>query len=115
MLPDMSEVLNEWSQIVMLRDIEKITVDFELVETITDTPIRAVIQVADKEKLNVNEVDWSLRYLQVHSKIELFIGQFIVYKGDEYKIITDANYSDYGFSDVFAEEVKSSRAAEIPQ
>lgn len=115
MLPDMSDVLTEWSQSVTLRTITKSTVDFELVEDIVDQPLQAVIQVADKEKLNIAEVDWSLRYIQAHSKVELFVGQAIVYNGDEYKIITDANYSDYGFSDVFAEEMKTIQDAEIPQ
>lgn len=106
MLPDMSDVLSEWSQPVKLKTVTTTTVNFEPVQSVDVQNIVAVVQVADMEKLNPDMIDWSRRYLMIHAKVPLDVGQVIEYKGADYKIIAVNNYGDYGFYDVTAEETK---------
>ena len=106
MLPDVSDVLSEWSQTVTLKTVTKTTVDFQPVIDVTTEAIKAVVQVARPETLNVGDIDWSLRYLRVHSTSQIDVGQYIEYQGINYKVITPSNWQDYGYSEVIAEEVK---------
>lgn len=106
MLPDMSDVLTEWEIDVTLKTVQRYTVDFEDSDAVIVQDIKAVVQVAQKERLNTDAIDWSLRYLQIHSKEPLSVGQFIEFQGEDYKVIDDGNYQLYGFSDVVAEQTK---------
>lgn len=108
MLPDVSDVLGEWSRTVTLKTVTRTTVDFQPVIDVTTQPVQAVIQVAKPESLNVGDIDWSLRYLRVHSVSLIDVGQYIEYQGVNYKVITPSNWQDYGYSEVIAEEVKGS-------
>ena len=49
MLPDMSDVLTEWEQGVILKTVSIASVDFEDTTTVTAAPILSVVQQADKE------------------------------------------------------------------
>jgi NAD(P)H-nitrite reductase large subunit len=91
---------------VKLKTTERTTVDFVSSVVVTSENIRAVVQVAKPELLNVNEIDWSLRYVQIHSKDLINLGQYVEYQGSDYKIITPSNYQDYGFSEVIGEQVR---------
>lgn len=102
----MSEVLTEWSQPIKLKTVSTRTVNFENVTTVTVANIPAVVQVADMEMLNADAIDWSRRYLMVHAKAALELGQLIEYQGADYKIIRLNNYADYGYFEVVAEETK---------
>lgn len=107
MLPDMSDVLTEWEQSVILKTVTRTTVDFVDQIVITPKPLRAVVQVADKERLNPDEIDWSLRYILIHSKQPMQLGQYVEYQGTDYKLTQgDANYQDYGYTELVGEEVK---------
>jgi len=106
MLPDMADVLTEWEIPVKLKTVTRQTVDFVDADVVVVSDIKAVVQVAQKERLNTDAIDWSLRYLQIHSKEQLTVGQFIEFEGEDYKIIDDGNYQLYGFSDVVAEQTK---------
>lgn len=106
MLPDMSDVLTEWAQPVILKTAVRTTVDFEESVVITPQNITAVVQPADKEKLNADTIDWSLRYYTFHSTTAIDVGQYIEYRGVNYKIVPAGHYNDYGFSEVVGEEVK---------
>jgi len=106
MLPDMSDVLTEWEQDVFLKTVTTTTVDFIPTSTVASASLKAVIQPAKKEALNPDSLDWSREYLMVHSKQLLTLGQFIEYKGRDFKIIDTAGYNDYGFSEAVAEETK---------
>lgn len=106
MLPNKSKTLRKWEQDVILKTVTRTTVDFEDVVVITPQPIKAVVQVASAEQLKAFDIDWSLRYLQIHSSSLIDVGQFIEYQGLNYKVISPSNYQDYGFSEVIAEEVK---------
>lgn len=106
MLPDMADVLTEWEIPVKLKTVTRQTVDFVDADVVVVADIKAVVQVAQKERLNTDAIDWSLRYLQIHSKEQLTVGQFIEFEGEDYKIIDDGDYQLYGFSDVVAEQTK---------
>ena len=106
MLPDMSATLDAFSQAVTLKTIVQTVVNFLPVDTATSTTIMAVIQPANKEKINPAIVDFSLNYILVHSKTAIVIGSIIVYKGKSYKTVELGPYSDYGFYEAICEESK---------
>lgn len=105
---DVSELMfdPDFVQPVKLKDATFTTVDFEPVQLVTSNDIAACVQVAEMESLNPDQIDWSRRYLMVHSKTPLDFGQYIEYKGADYKIVRANNYNDYGYSEVVAEETK---------
>ena len=105
-LPNMSSVLTAFEQTIILKSIVQTVVDHRPVDTPTPNTIKAVVQVAEKEKLQIEIVDWSLQYLMVHSKTSFTINDLIEYKGKDFKIIDLGDYSDYGYYESIAEEVK---------
>lgn len=108
MLPDMSEVLDEWAVTVQLKTITQHTIDFQRADLVSVADIQAVVQPANKEKLNPDSIDWSLRYVQIHSVEHLSVGQFIEHEGIDYKIIEDGNYLAYGYCEAIGEQTKQS-------
>lgn len=106
MLPDMSDALEEWKLPYTVKTVTKQTVEFVESNIIVGRTIEAVVQVAQKDKLNSDQIDWSLRYLLVHSGSELQNGEYIEYQGEDYKIIDDGNYQLYGFTEAVAEQTK---------
>ena len=107
MLPDMSEVLTEWSQPVVLKTISETTIDFVPIVTITGATIRAVIQPFDPEKLKVEQIDFSLEYIQIHSVSPMAIGQYVEWLGRDFKLVTfRKGYGQYGYTEAVGEETK---------
>ena len=110
MLPDMSDVLTEWEQQVKLKTVTKTTVDFEPVVTVVVDSILAVVQPADKTKINLDSLDWSKEYVLIHKRgTGIEMGQFIEWDGRDFKIIgPNGNYKNYGFIEMVGEETKKS-------
>lgn len=107
MLPDMSDVLDEFSQpLITLIRVSQDIVDFRPVDNETDVPVEAVIQPANKEKINPTIIDWALDYQLVHSRQEILVGDQMVYCGTKYKAVELGPYQDYGFSEAIFEEIK---------
>lgn len=106
MLPDMSDVLDEFSQPITLIRVSQDIVNFRPVENETDVPIVAVVQPAQKEKINPTIIDWSLDYQLVHSVQEILVGDRMEYCGIKYKAVELGPYQDYGFSEALFEEIK---------
>ena len=108
MFPDMSDALVEWEQSVKLKVVTNTTVDFVETVTVSVTTIRAVVQPADKTKLQLDSLNWSKEYILIHNRgggIEM--NNFIEWKGGDFKIIgPNGNYSDYGFIELVGEETK---------
>lgn len=102
----MSDVLTEWEIPVLLKIVQRQTVDMLPADVVTVQPIVAVCQPAQKEKINPDILDWSKAYIQVHAKLELLTGQYIEFNGEDYKITEDGNYALYGYSEVIAEQTK---------
>ena len=106
-LPDMSDVLLDWEQDVTVSAVTTATVDFiKQAPVVVPRTQKMVVQVAQAETLNTDTVDWSLRYLQVHSREALTKGEYILYNANYYKVITCNNYLDYGYFESTAEEFK---------
>lgn len=107
MLPDMSDVLSEWEQDVLRKVVDRQTVDFEPVDVVTAYTMRAVVQVERPENLNMDTLDWSRRYIKIHTNDDsLNVGEFLEYQGQDYKIVTDSDFSDYGFYRAIGEQTK---------
>lgn len=107
MLPDMSDVLTEWSQPVKLKTVTTTSVDFVETQAVLVFDIMAVVQPADPEKLQVDQIDFSLEYIQVHSVSPMAIGQYIEWDGRDFKLVPfRKGYGQYGFVEVVGEETK---------
>lgn len=107
MLPDMSEVLTEWSQPITLKTVTETTLDFIPTTIVAATNIMAVVQPADPEKLQVDQIDFSLEYIQVHSVSPMTIGQYIEWMGRDFKLVPfRKGYGQYGYTEVVGEETK---------
>lgn len=116
MLPDMSDTLIEWEQPVKLKTVTSTTVNFEPVTVVTVETIQAVVQPADKTKLQIDSLDWSKEYVTCHKRGSgIEIGQFIEWDGRDFKVIgPNGNYKNYGFIEVVAEETKSTLLVATP-
>lgn len=107
MLPNMSEVLTEWSQPVVLKTKTITTVDFVETVIVTATDIMAVVQPADPEKLQVLQIDFSLEYIQIHSVSPMAIGQYVQWDGRDFKLVPfRKGYGQYGYTEAVGEETK---------
>lgn len=106
MLPDMSDTLREWEIRVKLKTVTETTVNFVKTRVVTVVDLLAVVQPAEKEKINPDILDWTKAYKQIHSRAVLNVGQFVEYKGKDYKLVQEGDYQDYGFFEMFAEETK---------
>lgn len=107
MLPNMSDVLTEWSQPVILKTRTEATLDFVPLVTIYAANIMAVVQPADPEKLKVEQIDFSLEYIQIHSVSPMEIGQYIQWDGRDFKLVPfRKGYGQYGYTEAVGEETK---------
>ena len=107
MLPDMSDVLTEWLQPVKLKTVTTTSVDFVETDVIVVAGILAVVQPADPEKLQVDQIDYSLEYIQIHSVTPMAIGQYIEWDGRDFKLVPfRKGYGQYGYVEVVGEETK---------
>ena len=104
----MSDVLTSWSQFVNLKTATKTSIDFVETEVVTVDKISAVVQPADKTKLQLDSLDWSKEYVLVHKKgAGIEMGQYVEWDGRDFKIIgPNGNYKNYGFIEVVGEETK---------
>lgn len=105
-LPNLSRPVARWGQAVVLKTVTITKIDFVETQVITGVDINAVVQPAQKEKLNPAIIDWSREYLQIHSLTPLTFGQFIEYKGEDFKIVDGGGYSDYGYYEFVGEQTK---------
>lgn len=107
MLPDMSDVLTEWSQAIKLKTVTITTADFVETKTVVVADILAVVQPADPEKLQVDQIDFSLEYIQIHGVTPMAIGQYVEWDGRDFKLVPfRKGYGQYGFVEVVGEETK---------
>jgi len=103
---DVSDTLDCFLQAVTLKTVTITSVDFNEARTVAETPLQAVIQPADMDKLIADNIDWSLSYFQAHTKTALSVGQYINYNSKDFKIIGIKDFSDYGYYESLIEEVK---------
>lgn len=103
---DMSDALIGWERPVKLKTRTETTIDFEPTVIVTSQDILAVVQSANKENLTLDSLDWSKEYLLIHARLKIETGQYIEKDGRDYKVVSPADYMDYGFCAVIAEETK---------
>ena len=106
MLPDMAETLEEWQLPYTVKTVTQLTVDFVDADTVAGRTVQAVVQPAEMEKINPEIIDWSKRYLQIHSTSELLVGEYLEYGGEDYKLVAGGDYQLYGFSEMIGEQTK---------
>lgn len=106
MLPDVSDVLTEWEEPFTVKTVTRQTVDFVEQDIIAGRTQNCVIQVAEKEKLNPEQIDWSLEYIMVHSKQGVEIGEFVEFLGRDFKVIDRGPWARYGYTEAVGEETK---------
>lgn len=107
MIPIMTRTLKRFETDVNLDTYERQSVDFVMTFVkVSSLPIKAVVQPAQRDKLEPLGVDLTLRYIEVHAEVDITVGQYINFKGQDYKVITPGDYQLYGFSDVICAEVK---------
>lgn len=103
----MSDALAEWSLPYTVKTATETTdANFDKVPVVTARTISAVVQPAQKEKLNADQIDWSLQHLWIHSPDQVAVGEFIEYQGADYKIIEPGDWQLYGYTEAIAEETK---------
>lgn len=105
-LPDMSDVVNSFAQSVTLKTGTQAVVNHKVVPSYVSTTIRATIQTADTNKLNLDVTDYDKRYITVHSTTSMKINDIVIYKTQDYLIIRMRDNADYGFYKAIAEEIK---------
>jgi hypothetical protein len=103
---DVSEALDEWLQAVTIKTVTKATVDFEPNNTVVARSQECVVQVAEKEKLNPDTIDWSKEYIMVHSKSAIEISELVEYYSEDFIVTEKAPYRGYGFYEVIAVQTK---------
>ena len=108
---DMSDALIGWEQPVKLKTRTETTIDFEPVVTVNSQDILAVVQSANKENLTLDSLDWSKEYLLIHARLKIETGQFIEKGGKDYKVVSPADYMDYGFCAVIASAASRAKRA----
>lgn len=105
MLPNLSQVVNNFSQTVTLKKTTQTIVNYKPVNTVVESQIKATVQVASDETLKVNNLDTSKSYFTIHSTSALKVNDIVVYKGKNLKVITIRDDSDYGFYKGIGEQV----------
>lgn len=105
MLPNLSQVVNNFSQTVTLKKTTQTIVNYKPVNTVVESQIKATIQVANDETLKVNGLDNSKSYFTIHSISVLKVNDIVVYKGKNLKIIIIRDNSDYGFYKGIGEQI----------
>ncbi|WP_428613325.1 hypothetical protein [Pseudoalteromonas sp.] len=103
---DVSDALDDWLRPTLIKKVTKTTVDFEPDEIITGRTQDCMIQVAQPEQLIKMQLDISLRHIRVHSKSDINMKELVEFEGKDFRVITPAQWSGYGYVDVMAVETK---------
>lgn len=107
MLPDVSDALEEWVSDYTVKTLTRTTVDFEPVDVVTPRTVQAMVQPADPQRLQtLAGLDWSLKYVTVHSLDAVAVGEYIEYRGEDYKLVSTTDWSDYGYYKAIGEQTK---------
>lgn len=108
LLPNMYMNIKLFAQRLTIFNAIQTVVDFEPVQNLTMKKIVCTVQKADPEKLQINNLDFSLIYLEVHADIYsgLKINDQCYYKGYNYKLIDCYPDQDYGYVRAIFEQIK---------
>lgn len=103
---DVSDALDDWLRPKKVKTVTTTTVDFVKQQQVVVRQQECMVQPAEKEKLRVEGIDWSLKYILVHSKEKIAIAEYIEHNGEDYKVIAPADWDGYGYCAVIAEQTK---------
>jgi len=106
MLPKLNSVIDKFSQVVTLNRTTEQIINHFPTEVEEALEIKAVIQPADKEKLTLDNINYSLKYIQINALDEIKINDKIKYKNTYYRVISLSDFSDYGYYEGVGEEIK---------
>lgn len=107
-LPNMSRTVKRFSIPAKLYKLTTTIVNHKPYKTAIEIPIKVVVQPAQKEKINQGKINWSLKYVQVHSLDEIRLNDILDYKNCKYQAIENSDYSEYGYYESIMEEHKTS-------
>ena len=103
MLPNMSDVLTEWEVPVTIKTVIQQTIDFKPNNVVTSRIIPAVIQVAQKNRLNADQIDFQLEYKTLHSVEPVENGEYLEFEGKDFKVIDSGAWQRYGYTEALCE------------
>lgn len=109
MLPQPTKAIARLEKPIKIIKIEKDYTQYGFPTTETEWNTKAAVQPADPIKLQLQDFNYSLEYLQLHSRDlsqDFKINDILEYRGKRYLIIRKKDFSDYGFRDFVAEEIK---------
>lgn len=106
MLPDMSDVLDEWGQPVTFKALTRTTVDFKPVVSVAARPAEAVIQPTDAKTLVAAQIDTAVAHWTFHSPSKFEEGEFIEHEGVNYRVVRMMAWGDYGYWEGVGELVR---------
>lgn len=106
MRPNMGRIVRRSASPYTVKTITRQTVDFVESDVVAGRTVKALIQPARKSQLNPEMIDWSLRYITIHSLGPVDEGELIEYGGEDYKIIELGDYQDFGYTEAVAEQTK---------
>lgn len=105
--PSVADVLVDFEELVQLKKTTVInSADFKRETVTSNESVRAVIQPERAENLRIENIDYALRYIRVHSRFDIDIQDFINYEGRDYRMITKTDWGSRGYVELIGEEVK---------
>ena len=107
MLPDVSDALLDWISPHTVKAVTKQTVDFVESNVVTPRTVSAMVQPADPQRLQtLAGLDWSSKYVLIHSLDAIQVGEYIEYQGEDYKLVSATDWRDYGYTKAVGEQTK---------
>jgi len=102
----MSEAFEFFLQEATIKTVTSTSTNFVVTDVIVGRLQQCVIQSASPDDLKADTIDHSNEHLTVHSSTVMLNGEYLQYKGKDYKFIGKGDFTDYGFCKQLAEETK---------
>lgn len=99
-LPNVSEALLNWFQILTFTKVVKSVADFGLVETECEVSFRGVKQNMSPQRLSMKpEGQRSWNWETIHAQVDLILktDDVISFGGVPYRVMAKADYKEYGY------------------
>lgn len=99
-IPDVGGALRNWFQYSVFGVVTKTTVNFQVVETVVDTPFRGVVQPMTGRQLMIKpEGERSWNWITVHSDpvLDLKTDSIIIYLGTQFRVMAKKDFEIYGY------------------
>lgn len=105
--PDVSDVLGCFEESITFKEVTVINnADYKRETTTVNTTKKAVIQNARPQDLKLDNLDYSLNYIQIHTKYSVDINDIVTWNGTDYKIINVIDQSNRGFYESVGEQIR---------